>query len=136
MLLRVNRFEFSKQRLKIQEIYLKHTLQKQMEELRKQNTQLTYHIYMVSLENRQLWKRLTRIYQNNNKFSNQSTKASESTKFHPVPERPPPLTYSLREIPGFQDRNEKLSHLCDTGKSEYKLIKKLVLIICIIFCRK
>ncbi|XP_071562158.1 protein spindle-F isoform X2 [Temnothorax nylanderi] len=41
------------------------TLQEKVEELTKQKSQLSHHVFMVAAENRQLWNRLTRLTKTN-----------------------------------------------------------------------
>lgn len=76
-------------------------MQENIQELKKQKSQLAHHIFMVASENQKLWKRLTRLTRANKSLGNQLTKISDTLKQHPITEIPAALTYSFKEIPGF-----------------------------------
>lgn len=89
-----------------------------IKELKKEKSQLAYHIFMVSSENQQLWKKLTKLIQAHKSSGNQLTKTSDSTKQQPSSEVPIALTYSFKEIPGFfkSSKNDKCNTLEKQGK--------------------
>ncbi|XP_058798421.1 protein spindle-F [Phymastichus coffea] len=99
------------------------TQQKQFEEFKNQNRQLAFHTYMVSLENRRLWKKLTSLYQRN-KCSNPTTKTTESTKLNSYLDVLPALIFSVQKIPGFNDRYEKN---CITDNDNDQSLEEIVL---------
>lgn len=92
-----------------------------IKELKKEKSQLAYHIFMVSSENQQLWKKLTQFILAQKSLGNQLTKISDNTKQQPSPEIPIALTYSFKEIPGFFKSNE--SDKCITLDKEGKSSK-------------
>ncbi|XP_053977599.1 protein spindle-F isoform X3 [Hylaeus anthracinus] len=57
-------------------------LKEEVEELTKQKSQLTHQIFMVAAENRQLWKRLTKLTRTNKSLGSQLTKISDTLKQH------------------------------------------------------
>ncbi|XP_011505545.1 PREDICTED: uncharacterized protein LOC105368263 [Ceratosolen solmsi marchali] len=96
--------------------------QEKIEELRKQKLQLVHHIFMVSSENRQLWKRLTRLTRTNKSSGNQLTKISDTLKQYPTSEIPAALTYSFKEIPEiFRNSIIDQSNFPDNEEKEHSL---------------
>jgi hypothetical protein len=81
---------------------------------------------MVSSENRQLWKRLTRMTRTIKPLDNQSTKISETLKQFSSIELPSALTYSFKEIPGiFRDNINNQYNLTDNqGKIYFIILSK------------
>lgn len=91
-------------------------LQEKVEELTEQKSQLTHHIYMVAAENRQLWKRLTKLTRTNKSLGNQLTKISDTLKQHSPAQPADIISYSFRDISNdiAQDANKK-SILCSNN---------------------
>lgn len=80
-------------------------LQKKVEELTKQKSQLTHHVFMVAAENRQLWSRLTRLTRTNKNLGNQLIKISDTLKQHPASQSQDALTHSFKDVS--TDRTKK-----------------------------
>ncbi|KAG7190892.1 hypothetical protein KM043_006953 [Ampulex compressa] len=99
------------------------TLQEKVEELTKQKSQLTHHIFMVAAENRQLWNRLTKLTRTNKSLGNQLTKISDTLKQHPPTKPSDILSYSFRDVPtsGRQDIDAKCILATDNGEREPSL---------------
>ncbi|XP_043286531.1 protein spindle-F [Venturia canescens] len=83
-------------------------LQKKVEELSKQKSQLTHHVFMVAAENRQLWSRLTRLTRTNKKLDNQLTKTSDSIKQNANSQPLNALTHSFKDV---GENPSKFSHI-------------------------
>lgn len=92
-------------------------LQEKIEELTKQKSQLTHHVFMVAAENRQLWSRLTRLTKTNKTLGSQLTKISDTLKQHPSTQPSDILSYSFSDDPisGKQDTNKKHLLTTDNG---------------------
>ncbi|XP_033322321.1 C2H2-type zinc binding domain-containing protein spindle-F isoform X2 [Megalopta genalis] len=58
------------------------TLREKVEDLSMQKSQLNHQIFMVAAENRQLWKRLTKLTRINKSLGSQLTKISDTLKQH------------------------------------------------------
>ncbi|EFN76573.1 hypothetical protein EAI_03047 [Harpegnathos saltator] len=98
-------------------------LQKKIEELTKQKTQLTHHVFMVAAENRQLWNRLTRLTKTNKSLGSQLTKISDTLKQYPPTQPSDILSYSFCDITDLdkQDINKKHLLTTDNGDREQSL---------------
>lgn len=95
-----------------------------MEELTKQKSQLSHHVFMVAAENRQLWNRLTRLTKTNKSLGSQLTKISDTLKQHPITQPSEIITYNFLDTSslGKQDINKK--NLL-TADGSYKISTKL-----------
>ena len=71
---------------------------------------------MVSSENRQLWKRLTRLTRTNKSLGTQLTKISDTLKQHPSEEVPTALTYSFKEIPELFRESKHDKHMLSNNE--------------------
>lgn len=91
-------------------------MQEKIEELTKQKSQLTHHVFMVAAENRQLWNRLTRLTKTNKSLGSQLTKISDTLKQHPPTQSSEILSYSFCDISSLdkQDTDNKYL-LSDNG---------------------
>ncbi|KAH0952496.1 hypothetical protein HN011_001015 [Eciton burchellii] len=87
-----------------------HTLQGKIEELTKQKSQLSHHVFMVASENRQLWNRLTRLTKINKSLGSQLTKITDTLKQHPATQPSDITLYHFRDAstPSKQEANKYL----------------------------
>lgn len=70
-----------------------------MEELTKQKSRLTHHVFMVAAENRQLWSRLSRLSKTNKSLGSHLSKISDTLMQHPATQQPfDVFAYSLKDI--------------------------------------
>jgi len=85
-------------------------LQGKIEELTKQKSQLSHHVFMVASENRQLWNRLTRLTKINKSLGSQLTKITDTLKQHPATQPSDITLYHFRDAstPGKQEANKYL----------------------------
>ncbi|XP_046493236.1 protein spindle-F isoform X1 [Neodiprion pinetum] len=67
-----------------------------VEQLTRIKTQLTHHIFMVANENRQLWKRLSRLTKTNKNLGNHLNKISDALQQHPSTQPLEALSYNMR----------------------------------------
>lgn len=96
------------------------TLQEKVEELTKQKSQLSHHVFMVAGENRQLWNRLTRLTKTNKSLGSQLTKISDMFKQHPATQPSDIISYNFRDVSDKQDVN-KTYLLTTDGEREQSL---------------
>lgn len=89
-------------------------MQGKVEELTKQKSQLTHHIFMVAAENRQLWNRLTRLTKTNKSLGSQLTKISDTLKQHPAVQPSDILSYSFCDISDSDKQDANKKHLLTT----------------------
>lgn len=77
------------------------SLQDRIEELTKQKSQLTHHVFMVAAENRQLWNRLTRLTRTNKSLGSKLIKISDTLKHNPNTQSVDQvtMTYSIKDLP-------------------------------------
>ncbi|XP_046736242.1 protein spindle-F isoform X2 [Diprion similis] len=72
------------------------TLTDKVEQLTRIKTQLTHHIFMIANENRQLWKRLSRLTKTNKSLGNHLNKISDALQQHPSTQPLEALSYNMR----------------------------------------
>lgn len=85
------------------------TLQEKIEELTKQKSQLSDHVFMVAAENRQLWNRLTRLTKTNKSLGSQLTKISDTLKQHPATQSSDITSYNFCDMFSSDKSGEKES---------------------------
>ncbi|XP_012527884.1 uncharacterized protein LOC105831935 [Monomorium pharaonis] len=95
-------------------------LQEKVEELTKQKSQLSHHIFMVAGENRQLWNRLTRLTKTNKSLGSHLTKISDTLKQHPATQPSDIISYNFCNASDKQDPN-KTYLLTTDGEREQSL---------------
>ncbi|XP_017796291.1 PREDICTED: uncharacterized protein LOC108577625 [Habropoda laboriosa] len=97
--------------------------QEKIEELRKQKSQLTHQVFMVAGENRQLWKRLTKLTRTNKSLGSQLTKISATLKQHSAAQSSDITSYSLCDISNStkEDNTEQNALTVYNGKKEQSL---------------
>ncbi|KYM97781.1 PREDICTED: protein spindle-F [Cyphomyrmex costatus] len=96
-------------------------LQEKIEELTKQKSQLSHHIFMVAAENRQLWNRLTRLTKTNKSLGSQLTKISDTLKQHPVTQPSDIISYKFRDVSNLDKQDAKTYLLTTDGEREQSL---------------
>lgn len=74
-------------------------LQEKVENLKKQKSQLTHHVFMVAAENRHLWNRLIRLSKANKSLEMHFTKISDALKQHPSTQPFDIMSHSFCNIP-------------------------------------
>ncbi|XP_017886483.1 protein spindle-F [Ceratina calcarata] len=74
------------------------TLREKIEELKEQKSQLTHQVFMVAAENRQLWKRLTKLTRTNKTLGSHLTKISDTLKEHSPVQPSELVSYSCQDI--------------------------------------
>ncbi|KAL0104803.1 hypothetical protein PUN28_016443 [Cardiocondyla obscurior] len=82
-------------------------LQEKVEELTKQKSQLSHHVFMVATENRQLWNRLTRLTKTNKSLGSQLTQISDTLKQHPVTQPSDIISYNFRDVSNPDKQGER-----------------------------
>ncbi|EZA48061.1 hypothetical protein DMN91_005961 [Ooceraea biroi] len=95
------------------------TPQGKIEELTRQKSQLSHHVFMVASENRQLWNRLTTLTKINKSLGSQLTKMPDTLKQHPATQPSDITLYNFRDAStsGKQEAN-KYSSTTDNGEKE------------------
>lgn len=81
------------------------TLKEKIEELKKQKSQLTHQVFMVAAENRQLWKRLTKLTRTNKTLGSHLTKISDTLKQHSPVQPSELVSYSCQDISNLSKEN-------------------------------
>lgn len=97
------------------------SLQEKIEELTKQKSQLSHHVFMVAAENRQLWNRLTRLTKTNKSLGSQLTKISDTLKQHPTMQSSDIITYNFRDVSDLDKQEAKTYLLTTDGEKEQSL---------------
>ncbi|XP_011633788.1 protein spindle-F [Pogonomyrmex barbatus] len=98
------------------------TLQEKIEELTKQKSQLSHHVFMVAAENRQLWSRLTRLTKTNKSLGSQLTKISDTLKQHHVTQPADIISYNFRDTSNMDRQDANKTYLLTThGEREQSL---------------
>lgn len=86
-------------------------LQIKVEELTKQRSQLTHHIFMVAAENRKLWNRLTKLTRTNKCLGNQLTKISDTLKQHSQAQPSDIMSYNFRDASNSGEKEQSLEEI-------------------------
>lgn len=99
------------------------TLQEKVEDLKKQKSQLTHHVFMVAAENRHLWNRLIRLSKANKSLGMHFTKISDALKQHTPTQPFDIMSYSFCNMPSSvkQETNKKCILNADNGDKEQSL---------------
>ncbi|KAL6435397.1 hypothetical protein ACFW04_005407 [Cataglyphis niger] len=98
------------------------TLQEKIEELTKQKSQLSEHMFMVAAENRQLWNRLTRLTKTNKSLGSQLIKISDTLKQHPAMQPSDITSYNFRDVSNLDKSDANKKYLLTTdGEKEQSL---------------
>lgn len=93
-------------------------LQEKVEELAKQKSQITHHIFMVASENRQLWKRLTKLTRTNKSLGNQLTKISDTLKQHSPVQPSDIVSYNFSDVYSSNAEGTKKKHIMPANNGE------------------
>ncbi|XP_012283258.1 protein spindle-F [Orussus abietinus] len=98
-------------------------LRDKIEDLTKQKSQLTHHIFMVAAENRQLWNRLTRLTRTNKNLGNQLTKISDTLKQHTSVQSCDVTSYNVKDVTNLvkNEQGDKSSQVVNHGNQEQSL---------------
>ncbi|KAI4493833.1 hypothetical protein M0804_002009 [Polistes exclamans] len=98
------------------------TLQEKVEDLKKQKSQLTHHVFMVAAENRHLWNRLIRLTKANKSLGLHFTKISDTLKQHST-QSFDIMSYSFCNVPSpvKQETNKNCTLSSDNGDKEQSL---------------
>ncbi|KAL2730475.1 protein spindle-F isoform X2 [Vespula maculifrons] len=98
------------------------TLQEKVENLKKQKSQLTHHVFMVAAENRHLWNRLIRLSKANKSLEMHFTKISDALKQHPSTQPFDIMSHSFYNIPSpIKQETNKCILGIDNGDKEQSL---------------
>lgn len=99
------------------------TLQEKVEDLKKQKSQLTQHVFMIAAENRHLWNRLTRLSKANKSLGLHFTKISDALKQHSSTQPFDIMAYNICNVPSSvkQEANKKCILDTDNGEKEQSL---------------